>query len=425
MNVLYQESIHSQRATNERVSSLFFLLSLILHTLALCLFLIAGFRAKQRAASDADTYQLNPFSLTALRGRPSQVFFDNRPVSPAIGAPQGMAMPTGAKPAASPCAKPVANPQPSAQKRPAAKRKAAAHPKAIAQPKLLTQPSASPSTLPRSYPPTPLEGYGEAGDGTSAPTELRHDEIPIAVAAAPSADRAAIADQPLDIPLAQTPATERLADGPITDKTEPTPAPNLSTEALAKGDDSTVVFSRHAGQQAASKGTDGAYVANARRNLIAMTKGFIERTDIDELEDTIATDGQGNDEETCQGDAKREATALEFSLYRSKVDNQYVSAWHEHFSHLPIKQMYQAHYGLMFNDAIITYTLSREGKLLACTLVQSTGSHEVDQRILKSFELAIFPPFPRHFTRQTFTFTDTIRASHLDGSERFLELVRC
>jgi hypothetical protein len=285
-----------------------------------------------------------------------------------------MALPTDAKPIAKPLAKPVTKTQPPTKKIPSAKRKAATHPKAIAQP-------------------IPLEPDQSA---------------PITVAAT----QAINASEPLETPMTQ--ATDQVATGPIADKTEPAVAP-----------DNTVVFSRRAGQQTAGNDVDEPYVATARRNLIAMTKGFIERTDIDELEDSIVTDGQGNDEETCQGDAQRETSALEFSLYRTKVGNQYVNAWHEHFSHLPIKQMYQARNGFMFNNAVITYNLSREGKLLACSLLQSTGSPEVDRRILKSFELANFPPFPRHFAQQTFTFTETIQASHLDGSERFLELVRC
>jgi TonB family protein len=134
------------------------------------------------------------------------------------------------------------------------------------------------------------------------------------------------------------------------------------------------------------------------RNIIALTKGFIEKLEGEDGTDLIDRDGDPN----IQPDLED----IKLITYESKLFWCLQAAWNQNFKYRP---------DLNFPEGVayIDYTIDRCGKIVACTLIQSTGHEGLDAAILKTFKLAVpFPPFPSSFNTETYRSGQRISVHH-------------
>lgn len=128
---------------------------------------------------------------------------------------------------------------------------------------------------------------------------------------------------------------------------------------------------------------------NENKNLIKLTKGYIEKLHGENGTDLIDRDGDPNKKPSFE--------ELKYISYESKINWCLQSSWKNNFSHnqaFPISE----------SKAVIEFTLDESGKVIKHYMLQSTGYKEVDIAIIKNLEFASpFPPLPKHFGTKTYT----------------------
>jgi TonB family protein len=125
------------------------------------------------------------------------------------------------------------------------------------------------------------------------------------------------------------------------------------------------------------------------RNIINLTKGYVEKLRGENGTDLIDRDGDPN--------KKPNFEELKYISYESKINWCLQSSWKQNFAH---------NKALHFNEgkAIIEFTLDEKGYITNSKMLQPTGSNELDNAILKNLEFASpFPPLPKHFGTKTYT----------------------
>lgn len=125
------------------------------------------------------------------------------------------------------------------------------------------------------------------------------------------------------------------------------------------------------------------------KNLIKLTKGYIEKLRGESGTDQIDRDGDPNKRPSFE--------ELKYISYESKINWCLQASWKDNFAHSQV---------LHFNEgkAVIEFTIDEKGKLLSTKMLQSSGYHEVDSAIMKNFEFASpFPPLPKHFGTKAYT----------------------
>jgi len=124
-----------------------------------------------------------------------------------------------------------------------------------------------------------------------------------------------------------------------------------------------------------------------KRNIIAMTKGFIEN-----LKD------EGNDWLERKGDDNKRPSfeELKYISYEEKITWGLQASWKQSFEHSPL-------HDLNHNDAVIDFSIDDQGNLVNCEMLQSTGNADLDRMIIKNTKLASpFPPLPKHFNTKLY-----------------------
>lgn len=120
-----------------------------------------------------------------------------------------------------------------------------------------------------------------------------------------------------------------------------------------------------------------------KRNIIALTKGFIEKWEGEEGTDLIDRDGDPNRRPSIE--------ELKYISYESKITWSLQASWKQNFCYRPWTKNYEG-------DAVLEFAIDEHGKLISCNLLQSTGYKELDDMIMKNMKCASpFPPLPKHF----------------------------
>ncbi len=156
-------------------------------------------------------------------------------------------------------------------------------------------------------------------------------------------------------------------------------------EQTGGNDNNTVTIADGATQGQPGVRVRGAHSSTAKpkRNIIALTKGFIEKWDGEEGTDLIDRDGDPNERPNLE--------ELKYISYESKITWSLQAAWKQNFCYRPWTKNLEG-------DAVIEFSLDQQGNLLSCNLLQSTGHKELDDMIIKNMHFASpFPPLPKHF----------------------------
>jgi len=125
-----------------------------------------------------------------------------------------------------------------------------------------------------------------------------------------------------------------------------------------------------------------------KRNIIALTKGFVENLK-DEGNDPIKRDGDKS--------IKASFEDLKYLSYETKINWCLQAAWKQNFGYKIMRHP-------MEGKAVIEMVIDKYGKLVKNTLLQSSGSPELDRMIMQSTEQATpFPPLPKHFDTDMYT----------------------
>jgi len=131
--------------------------------------------------------------------------------------------------------------------------------------------------------------------------------------------------------------------------------------------------------------------AGKRPNIIAMTKCFL---------DNIEGHADGNSLIDRDGDENVAPSFEEekYISYEGKINWALQSSWKQHFEYRRLAQ-----FSCQKDNAYVDFTLDKDGKLIDCTLLQSSGVQEVDAAIMENMRIASpFPPLPKHFNMQVY-----------------------
>lgn len=125
------------------------------------------------------------------------------------------------------------------------------------------------------------------------------------------------------------------------------------------------------------------------KNIINLTRGYIEKLQGESGTDLIDRDGDPN--------KKPNFEELKYLSYESKISWCLQSSWKQNFYGDQRLARYEG-------KAMIEFTLDEKGYLKDLKLLQSTGINDLDKAILKSVEFASpFPPLPKHFATKHYT----------------------
>ncbi|MFA6534782.1 MAG: energy transducer TonB [Candidatus Babeliales bacterium] len=143
------------------------------------------------------------------------------------------------------------------------------------------------------------------------------------------------------------------------------------------------------------KATDFAWGASSlkpkqSKNIIALTKGYIEKTSGENGTDLIDRDGDPNKIPSFE--------EMKYVSYEAKLNWCCQATWKQNssFYNLPIAQRdYQA---------VIEFSIDEKGNLVNSEILESSGCKEVDSAIVKNLKAtAPFPPLPKHFGKDIYT----------------------
>ena len=144
-----------------------------------------------------------------------------------------------------------------------------------------------------------------------------------------------------------------------------------------------------------AKATDFAWGASSLKskqsqNIIALTKGYIEKTSGENGTDLIDRDGDPNKIPSFE--------EMKYISYEAKLNWCCQATWKQNssFYNLPVAQRdYQA---------VIEFSIDGKGNLLNLEILESSGCKEVDSAIVKNLKAtAPFPPLPKHFGKDIYT----------------------
>ena len=138
------------------------------------------------------------------------------------------------------------------------------------------------------------------------------------------------------------------------------------------------------------------------KNIIALTRGFVEKLTGEHGTDPIDRDGDPTKQPSLE-----EIKAL---AYEAKINWHLQQAWKQNFAYRPWRQQ-------MEGDAVIEFVIDQSGQVVQSELLQSTGFAELDQMIMKNIKCACpFPPLPKNVSDSTYTTGRRImvRASNIE-----------
>lgn len=131
------------------------------------------------------------------------------------------------------------------------------------------------------------------------------------------------------------------------------------------------------------------------KNIIKLTRGFIEKWDGESGKDLIDSDGDPNKHPDLE--------ELKYISYGAKINWSLQASWKNNFKYseslcwgrgIALKSDHL--------NATVEITIDENGKLLNTTMLQASGNREIDSAIMKNFEFASpFPPLPKHFGTKT------------------------
>jgi TonB family protein len=184
-----------------------------------------------------------------------------------------------------------------------------------------------------------------------------------------------------------------------------------STQTTATATQSTIPeHNNHPTEERLIGGTGGIRIRGAHsltqqppRNIIALTKGFIEKHHGENGTDLIDRDGDPHKRPSFE--------ELKYLSYEANINWSLQAAWKQNFSHSMMKR-YPSRM-----EAVIEFTLDKQGNIIKSELLHSTGYREIDTMIMKNTNLASpFPPLPHHFETPTYT-TGRVIHVYSEGSE--------
>ncbi|MFH0898725.1 MAG: energy transducer TonB [bacterium] len=123
------------------------------------------------------------------------------------------------------------------------------------------------------------------------------------------------------------------------------------------------------------------------RNIIAMTRGFIENRI-----------HKGDDWLERKGDDKKRPSfeELKYLSYEQHINWQLQAAWKRHYAH-------QSYIHPLEGQAIISFIIDAQGNVSKLELLQSSGIQKLDDIILENTRRAApFPPLPKHFNTSSY-----------------------
>ncbi len=126
------------------------------------------------------------------------------------------------------------------------------------------------------------------------------------------------------------------------------------------------------------------------RNVIALTKGYIEKLDGENGTDLIDRDGDPNKRPYFE--------EMKYISYEAKLDWSCQATWKQNceFYNLPI---FAGEYRL-----VIGFTIGEKGELLDSEILESSGNKTIDSAVIKNLEFtAPFPPLPKHFGMSSYS----------------------
>jgi TonB family protein len=142
---------------------------------------------------------------------------------------------------------------------------------------------------------------------------------------------------------------------------------------------------------------DKSPIVVTKKSIISMTKGFIENLK-----------GEGSDWLERKGDDSKRPSfeELKYISYEEKVNWHLQSSWKQNFASNPTL-------GIPEGKAVVEFLVHADGTVHDLALLQSSGSQQLDQVILKSIEFASpLPPLPQHFGTDTYKTGRIIHVTH-------------
>jgi len=126
-----------------------------------------------------------------------------------------------------------------------------------------------------------------------------------------------------------------------------------------------------------------------KRNIIALTRGYVENVKDLGGKDSLERDGDSSISPTLE--------ELKYLSYETKLSWCLQASWKQNFA-------YNRFDRAMEGDAVIEFTVDQHGTLLNSKLLRPTGIVKLDSMIMKTTELAApFPPLPKFFGTPTYT----------------------
>jgi hypothetical protein len=128
---------------------------------------------------------------------------------------------------------------------------------------------------------------------------------------------------------------------------------------------------------------------NSQREIIALTKGFIEKIDGENGKDFI--DYESEEE------APPDYSLLKYMMYEGKISWCLQATWKQNFQNAPHSRTPS------LCQAFFIFTLDKKGYVITSELLQSTGYQDLDNMVLKTITLSSpFPPVPSYFNCETY-----------------------
>jgi TonB family protein len=176
------------------------------------------------------------------------------------------------------------------------------------------------------------------------------------------------------------------------------PAPVTTPQAESPSQDGKLGPTTTIAQDGQAEGANAPHIRGAaqhegkampKRNIIALTKGFIEKWDGEDGTDLVDRDGDPSIKASLE-----EMRALS---YESKITWCLQAAWKQNFCYRSTRQLPEG-------DAIIEFTIDEHGNVTNSVLLQSSGHAELDAAIMKTTKYANpFPPLPQHLGTKLYT----------------------
>lgn len=137
-----------------------------------------------------------------------------------------------------------------------------------------------------------------------------------------------------------------------------------------------------------------------KKNIIALTKGFVEKLSGQHGTDLIDRDGDPNQRPSFE--------ELRFIGYEAKINWALQASWKQNFE-------YSTKHKPIPGTVDVAFIIDTQGNPQNITIVQSSGQQELDQTIIHNIKNAApFPPIPDHLNMAEYPVRRSIRV-HLYG----------